>query len=954
MADRVVSYVFKGSFTNLTGGLAAAGKSTKDFGDKLTALDKNGAKTRAGLTSIGNTAGKIGLVAAAGLGAIVVATANFDKAMSAVQAATHETAGAMEDLRAAALKAGADTAFSASEAAAGIENLAKAGVATRDILAGGLTGALDLAAAGQLEVADAAEIAATALTQFKLEGKDIPHVADLLAAAAGKAQGSVQDMGYALKYAGVPANALGISIEETTGVIAEFASAGIIGEQAGTNLRSIMLSLAAPTKIATKEMEKYGLQLYDSSGQFIGLGAAAEQLQANLRNATEAERNHALSVIFGQESIQGAITLYQGGGSAVDEWTDKVNDSGYAAETAAIQMDNLSGDIEALKGSLETALIGAGGSSQGPLRELVQGLTDTVNAFSDLPGPMKTATTAGLGLTAGLAGLVFISSKVVSGMASAQLSMVNMGMSAERAAKTTRILSRTMGAAAGVGVFALGMSNANQALGSFEAAAGGAMAGFAVGGPWGAAIGGAVGLFASLATNAEDASGAVDSFTDALDTQTGALTENNRMLAQKALQDSGAFDAAERLGLNLALVTDAALGNADAIAAVTDATEEWQFAADRLRAGGTSDHDKEGLALIKLQDEIGATNDVVEQSSEKWKQNKEAASGAAGAADDVAGATSALGGVQKQSVKLTAAQTEALKKSRDAASDTAHEFFGLGDSVDKAKVSLGTWLKDLEKQADALRNFRINAEKAAKKGLRQGLIAALEEAGPAGALRMKQLANATDAEIKRANRAWKRGQDEIKKYTNAIGGVQPKVDTKVNLNTDEALSKLNYFASLFKGLNGDTVTTHVKTIADRPTIHKATGGPVFGPGSETSDSIPAMLSTNEHVWSAREVRAAGGHAALERMRMKARTGQLPHFRDGGAVGHYDAPRFRDGGYVRHSDVTSSRAGATSMVVTGTLQTPWGPAHIEGIARDVARQEIDADASYQAGLERMNG
>ncbi|MDP8971152.1 MAG: hypothetical protein M3N52_11800 [Actinomycetota bacterium] len=47
---------------------------------------------------------------------------------------------------------------------------------------------------------------------------------------------------------------------------------------------------------------------------------------------------------------------------------------------------------------------------------------------------------------------------------------------------------------------------------------------------------------------------------------------------------------------------------------------------------------------------------------------------------------------------------------------------------------------------------------------------------------------------------------------------------------------------------------------------RATGGPIWGAGTETSDSILARLSHGEHVWTAREVRAAGGHHAVEDMR----------------------------------------------------------------------------------------
>lgn len=444
MTDRVVSYEFKGRFNNLTAGLAAAGKSVGDLSDKLTAADKNGAKMRKNLSTLGDTAGKFGLGAAAGLGAIVVASARFDKSMSAVQAATHETADNMELLRAAAIKAGADTAYSATEAAGAIEELSKAGVSTRDILGGGLSGALNLAAAGGLEVADAAEIAASALTQFQLSGKDVPHVADLLAAGAGKAQGSVQDLGYALKYAGVPANALGVSIEETTGTLAEFASAGIVGEQAGTTLRSMLLSLSAPTNQAQKVMDAYGLSLYDASGQFVGMQAAAQQLHDKLGPLTEAERNHALSVIFGQTAIQGAITLYQGGGKAVEQWTNNVNDAGYAAETAATRMDNLAGDVEQFKGSLETALIGAGEGSQGVLRGIVQDATKAVNAFNGLPPAAQSSATALLAVGAVTGGSLWLGSAVVNKIAATRTALAELN--------ATAAVSRATMAGIGAGV----------------------------------------------------------------------------------------------------------------------------------------------------------------------------------------------------------------------------------------------------------------------------------------------------------------------------------------------------------------------------------------------------------------------------------------------------------------------------------------------------------------------
>src|ERR671926_75072 len=148
MADRSVSIALQAQVSGFVNGVRTAQRAVSGF---QAELDKS-AKKRAALDQLGSSAGKVGLAAAAGFGAAISAAANFDQAMSSVEAATHESAGNMELLRKAAIKAGQDTAFSATEAASGIENLAKAGVSTKDILRGGLSGALDLAAAGSLGV----------------------------------------------------------------------------------------------------------------------------------------------------------------------------------------------------------------------------------------------------------------------------------------------------------------------------------------------------------------------------------------------------------------------------------------------------------------------------------------------------------------------------------------------------------------------------------------------------------------------------------------------------------------------------------------------------------------------------------------------------------------------------------------------------------------------------------
>jgi len=377
--------------------MRTAQQATDDFANRTASFARENEQH---FDRVGKASMIFGGAILAGVGIAVKSFMEFDSAMSEVQASTHETSANMDLLREAAINAGADTAFSAKEAAQGIDELAKAGVSTKDILGGGLTGALSLAAAGSLGVGEAAEIAATALTQFKLSGDKVPHLADLLAAGAGKAQGSVQDMGMALKQAGLVAASTGLSIEETTGGLAAFASAGLIGSDAGTSFKSMLQRLTPQSAEAQAKMDELGISAYDAQGKFVGLAKFSENLKTAFAGQSDEARNAAMGVIFGSDAVRAANVLYEQGAQGISDWTDKVNDAGYAAVTASIKQDNLAGDLEKLGGSFDSLLIKSGGGLAESLRGLVQGAEDLVDAFGKIPAPVLNA---GAGI-AGIAG----------------------------------------------------------------------------------------------------------------------------------------------------------------------------------------------------------------------------------------------------------------------------------------------------------------------------------------------------------------------------------------------------------------------------------------------------------------------------------------------------------------------------------------------------------------------
>ena len=793
MADRDVTVGVKANTAAYDSALLRSAALTKKFATE-------GRSAGASLDQIGRTAGRVGLIAAAGLGVMVVASARFDKSMSAVQAATHETADNMDLLRQAAIKAGADTAFSATEAAAGIEELAKAGVSTADILGGGLRGALDLAAAGTISVGDAAEFTATALSQFKLSGAQATHVADLLAAGAGKAQGGVSDMALALNYAGVPAAQLGVSIEETSGAIALLASNGILGQKAGTGLRGVLSSLASPSAAAAKTLEAYNIQLFDSQGKFIGLAGVADQLKMKLGGLTEEERANALGKIFSNAQLNTANILLRDGAAGIEDWTAAVNDQGYAAETAALKLDNLAGDVEKFKGSLETALITAGSGSQGPLRQLVQGATGAVNAFNQMPAPLHETITGMLGITAITGGGLWFGSKVIRSVADTREALKTLGVEAGKSGTIMRGIGK------GIEFVAIleGINLIDKAFDNlFDS------------------------KFEDSSLNRDLEALTRGEVVDNLD----KIGVNLRNLNQGGLQVSDklfgwlpgsttldeAADNVEKLDQALAGMVES--GNAEMASEVFRKAMEQAVAEGVSIEDVTKSFDDYGVAVRNATIAAALHDEATRDNIRSVPLLGAAVLGEAAAQDASADATKKSGNAHELTAKQVKKLKDAYLDEVKAARDVAHQFVNLTDAVDDNKVSLNQWIRDLAKQAAALRDFRLNAQEAADKGLRQGLIDALEEAGPAGALRMKQLANATDEQIARANRAWQAGKREIDKYIEAT-----TQKPKLLVENDQALAEIREVRDALQALHDKAIELRVNHVDNYIETHPGTGG----------------------------------------------------------------------------------------------------------------------------------
>src|SRR5262245_135205 len=327
---------------------------------------------------------------AVGAGAAVKAAATFEQTMAGVKAVSGATNTEMEQLSQLALKLGKDTSFSASQAAAGIEELVKGGLSVGDIMGGAAQATLNLAAAGGVDLPEAATIAANALAQFNLKGSDMAHVADLIAGAANASALDVGQFKFSLQAAGAVAATTGFSFDDLAQAIAVMGKAGITGSDAGTSLKTMMMNLQPQTKAARAEMRDLGLYtdaagsaFFDAQGKVKSMAEVAGLLQNATKNLTEEQRLQALQTIFGSDAIRAAAVLAKEGASGFADMAAAMGKV-TAESVAAERLNNLNGDLEQLKGSLETLAIAIGTAILPALRDLVQWATNLINAFIPL------------------------------------------------------------------------------------------------------------------------------------------------------------------------------------------------------------------------------------------------------------------------------------------------------------------------------------------------------------------------------------------------------------------------------------------------------------------------------------------------------------------------------------------------------------------------------------------
>lgn len=353
-----------------------------------TAIDAGGFQK--GIDGIGSIAAKgmqatgaILMGAASAIGAMGAAAvkvgADFEGAMSKVEAISGATGSDLEALTNKAKEMGASTKFSATESANAFEYMAMAGWKTGDML-NGIEGIMNLAAASGEDLATTSDIVTDALTAFGMTAGDATHFADVLATASSNANTNVGMMGETFKYVAPVAGALGYTAEDTAVAIGLMANAGIKSSQAGTSLRSMMSRLTKPTKEVQVAMDALGVSLTNSDGTMKTLNRVMLDLREGFAGLSEAEAAQMASSLAGQEAMSGLLAIV----NASDEDFNKLSRS---VSYASIDIDGIT---EAVKKSgvewekYSDQAFAAGNFLDGVIDDIVYNLTEAGTSVEEL------------------------------------------------------------------------------------------------------------------------------------------------------------------------------------------------------------------------------------------------------------------------------------------------------------------------------------------------------------------------------------------------------------------------------------------------------------------------------------------------------------------------------------------------------------------------------------------
>ena len=355
------------------------------------------------MRNLGRQAGELGrslaIPAAAMAGLAIVSLksfATFEKQLVRAGAVSNATAAELTALEDAARDMGRTTMFTATQSAEALAFLAMAGNdATTSIKA--LPSVLQLAAAGSLELGQAADIVTNVMAGMQLSVGDLGRANDVLVTAFTSANTNLQQLGQAFKFVGPVAANAGVSFEETAAALALMGNRGIQASMAGTGLRGAIVRLLSPSKEAAKIMDRLGIVAKDSAGKMLPLKDIVKQLEAASITTGDA------MTIFGLRAGPAMLGLVAEGSKALEDLTEKMLESGGTAKRISdAQLATFSGQMLIVKSAIESVAIEIGKTLVPMLTDFVDGLKPVIGGIESFvklnPGWVKGIGLAGAAL----------------------------------------------------------------------------------------------------------------------------------------------------------------------------------------------------------------------------------------------------------------------------------------------------------------------------------------------------------------------------------------------------------------------------------------------------------------------------------------------------------------------------------------------------------------------------
>jgi len=373
-----VETVFKGT-DNTSGVISSIEKRARSMEKGLSGPVGFADKGIEGFKKIGAVAAVAGAAAGVAFGHLIETGADFEQSITNVGAVMGKSRGQIAELEKAALSLGVSTQFSSSEVSEAMEQMARKGFDSEEILAG-IPGVLNAIAASGEGMAEVATVVGSSIRGFGLDAKDASHVADVLAFSAEKTGAHITEMGSALATVAPTARALGVSIEDAAASVGLLQKMGIDASTAGSATATMLAKISHPSKEAAQKMTAMGIAFKDAKGNMLPFRDVLGQfVKAGDKAGGNMDRMSFFAELVGLRGDKAALALADMAKSGdFDKLVNGLkNVDGYSEKVAKIRMDTTKGSWKLLTSTievLETKLFDLNGGG-------LKGAIDKTNAW---------------------------------------------------------------------------------------------------------------------------------------------------------------------------------------------------------------------------------------------------------------------------------------------------------------------------------------------------------------------------------------------------------------------------------------------------------------------------------------------------------------------------------------------------------------------------------------------